>query len=270
VLKPFLLALALLLPAGTQAEPARTISELLNASGVDVSYGRLGDVMANGAGTVGLSIDATSAWRRAALAAFDGGLVIDQLVRALQARHTMEDFSAAASFFDSALGRRVTLAENAAQKITDEAMVKAEGGEILARLMQEDPARLALYRRMVEESGLLESALASTMSMNLAMVTGMQASGLLPYSMSQDEMIAMLNDQRGAIATELERSIYIQAAFTYAEISDADMQAYADFLTGPVGRDFYAALNIAISDVLNARARDFGEIFAELLQESAL
>ena len=262
MLKPFLLALALLLPAGTQAEPARTISELLNASGVDVSYGRLGDVMANGAGTVGLSIDATSAWRRAALAAFDGGLVIDQLVRALQARHTMEDFSAAASFFDSALGRRVTLAENAAQKITDDAMVKAEGGAILARLMQEDPARLALYRRMVEDSGLLESALASTMSMNLAMVTGMQASGLLPYS--------MLNDQRGAIATELERSIYIQAAFTYAEISDADMQAYADFLTGPVGRDFYAALNIAISEVLNARARDFGEIFAELLQESAL
>ncbi|MEX0969053.1 MAG: hypothetical protein WD046_01260 [Paracoccaceae bacterium] len=270
MLKPLLTALALLLPASLQAEPARNIAELLHASGVDVSYGTLGDVMANGASEVGLNIDAASAWRRAALTAFDGGLVIDQLVIALQSRHRMEDFSEAAAFFDSPLGRHVTLAENAAQKITDDGLVAAEGGAIMARLLSEDPARIALYRRMVEESGFLETALASTMSMNLAMVTGMQASGLMPFSMSQDEIIAMLNEQRGAIAAELERAIYIQTAFTYAEISDEDMEAYADFLTGPVGLGFYAALNVAISEVLNARARDFGEIFAELLQESAL
>lgn len=270
VLKLLFVILALALPASVLAEPARNMAELVHASGVDVSYGSLGNVMADGAAAAGIGIDEAAAWRRAALAAFDGGLVVDQIVRALEVRHSIEDFAAAAAFFDSPLGRRVTQAENAAQKDPDDERVAREGAEILNRLIAEDPARMALYQRMVDDSGLIDTALASTMSMNLAMVNGMQASGLMPFTMSQDEIVAMLNAQRDAIAAELQRAVYLQAAFTYVDISDLDMNAYADFLTGEVGLSFYAALNVAISAVLGDRAHDFGEIFAELLQESAL
>ena len=264
------LAAALLLPFGAQAEPARNFAELFHASGIDVAYGTIGDAMASGAGDLDLSIDQADAWRKAAMEAFDGGTVINQLITYFQAEHSIEDFSEAAIFFDSPLGRTMTAVENAAIHADNLQDVDAESTAILNRLMLDNATRLKLYQRMIDESGYLDAALASTLSINLAALNGMQASGLLPYEMSEGDMLALLDQQQDSIAANLEQAMYLQVAYTYDSISDADMAAYVEFLTSPPGIAFYQSMDVAAREVLITRARAFGELFAALLGESAL
>ena len=168
MIKSILLTVALLLPFGAQAEPARNFAELFHASGIDVAYGTIGDAMASGAGDLDLSIDQADAWRKAAMEAFDGGTVINQLITYFQAEHSIEDFSEAAIFFDSPLGRTMTAVENAAIHADNLQDVDAESTAILNRLMLDNATRLKLYQRMIDESGYLDAALASTLSINLA------------------------------------------------------------------------------------------------------
>jgi len=268
--KSILLATALLWPLSAQAEPARNFAELFHASGIDVAYGTVGDAMASGTADLGLSIDQSAAWRKAALAAFDGGIVVDQLVGYFQSNYSFDDFTEAALFFDSPLGRAMTQVENAAILLDDLERVDQEGAVILNQLLAENPTRMLQYRRMIEESGYLDAALASTLSINLAALNGMQTSGLLPFEMSEADMLALLDEQRDSISAELTRAMYIQVAFTYSSITDEDMVAYVDFLTGPAGLGFYNAMDVAASAVLIGRARAFGEMFTELLGQSSL
>ena len=270
MIKSILLAAALLLPFGAQAEPARNFAELFHASGIDVAYGTIGDAMASGAGDLDLSIDQADAWRKAAMEAFDGGTVINQLITYFQAEHSIEDFSEAAIFFDSPLGRTMTAVENAAIHADNLQDVDAESTAILNRLMLDNTTRLKLYQRMIDESGYLDAALASTLSINLAALNGMQASGLLPYEMSEGDMLALLDQQQDSIAANLEQAMYLQVAYTYDSISDSDMTAYVEFLTSPPGIAFYQSMDVAAREVLITRARAFGELFAALLGESAL
>lgn len=260
--------LALLMaPVMAAATPAQTYNELFRAAGIDSAYARFPESIADSLPQMGVPDAQRAAWERAAFLAFDSGVILEQMIAYLSASQDFAAFQGAAAFLDSPLGLRMTALEN-------DAMVQpnadAEGEAIIATLMAENPARLNILRQMVDDTDLVEMSVASALSMNLAVMSGMKASRLLPYDIDEAQMMALLDERRPVIRTQIERAYLVRAAYTYRNISDDDLNAYLAFLTGPTGRQLYAAINTASTTVLIGRARHFGALMAEFMAASDL
>ena len=143
-------------------------------------------------------------------------------------------------------------------------MVKTEGTEILAALIANEDPRLDQLSQLIEALAAVETGLAMATNLNHAVLSGMAASGRLPYSLSDAQISALVEGQRGMMRGAIQEQLFVSLAYTYQTLNDADMDAYIAFLQGDAGRNFYAHILFATEEIIEVRAKKFGHRLMDL------
>lgn len=180
--------------------------------------------------------------------------IVDNMANALSDAQ-LDELSA---YYSEGLGKRATELEIAAQQPGMEELVETEGLEIFQRLTDSKDERLLSYQRIVQSTMGLEVGTALGMNVLYAMLSGMMGSPQLPYSLTDEEILEIVNRQSEQIRAQLTAAIFVNIAYTYREMSIDDVDAYATFLESDVAQTFYSSMLKAIQSALLPRARAFG------------
>jgi regulator of RNase E activity RraB len=168
------------------------------------------------------------------------------------------EYDALEAYFSQGVGLRVTQAEKYAQSPENDAERAAETPAIIEDLLANNPERLDQIEQMIEAMDVVGSGTAMAMNLAYAMISGMASTGKLPGGMTDDQILMMLNARRDQIEAEVFNNTVLSAAFTYRDISNADMADYLDFLQSDLGRKLYSVMESAQVEVLTAASRKFG------------
>jgi hypothetical protein len=197
-------------------------------------------------------------WQEAARAHVRLTEAFDEIAARVAAALPDADVAEMERFFGSALGRRITALEVAAQAEPDRPESIAEGARLVAAMAAEDPERARAFADIERALGLIDGAVAAALNLNFAMVAGMVASGLMPAAPSDAEILELLQQDGDAARAEIGRRVLSRAAWTYRELPTAELRLYADFLGTPAARALYGAMEAAQLDVLSRQMRAFG------------
>lgn len=204
------------------------------------------------------------AWELAAEELFPKEDVLEEVVTMIDGAMKAHDIERAIGFFNTRLGKLVTQMEVEAQTGFDPQLVDAEGTRILENLIENDPARLELYTEMLDALSAVDIGVASAMNMNVAIYSGMSRSGQMQFQLSDAEILELVSSQHDQLRATIQQSVYVNTAFTYRDLSDADLRAYTDFLISEAGQGLYGAIHRATEDVYGRRAEQFGKRLMEL------
>jgi Uncharacterized protein conserved in bacteria (DUF2059) len=164
---------------------------------------------------------------------------------------------AGADFYASDLGQRLVAVENAAH-MADGKTKFAEGQTIVADLVAHDPDRLELLKAMSGAIGSEETGRKAIVEIQLRFMLAAMAAGAMPQGPSEDELRALLDGQARANAARTEMFEMISNAYTYRDISDADVAAYVAALKTPELRQVYEILNATQYQVMIERYEALG------------
>ncbi|AMY01094.1 DUF2059 domain-containing protein [Mesorhizobium ciceri] len=247
------------LMAGSQPASAQTLEEINKASGFHEMLAGLGPSIVAGI----KSVPGPEKVKEALSAAAEGAFDADRMEKAVEARMTGRlqpvDLTDLAAFFDSPLGRRVTALEIQASDPQAVGRKKIEGPKILGGLQAGDPARLALYRKIVDDTSAVDMAEAIALNMGYAMVSGMLAAAGQP--LSDQQIMVLVHKQAGNLREKAEKGIMEGNAFAYRDLSLDDLRLYAAFLASPAGSHYYDRMQTALGAVMTDEARSLGQRF---------
>ncbi len=162
------------------------------------------------------------------------------------------------AFFTSDLGQRVVGLEIEARRaFLDTALEEAARVAADDRFANRDP-KVALLQRFIEAGDLLEMNVAGALSGNLAFLTGMAETGVYGDAMPPDQLMSEVWAQEDQIRDDSSAWLYAYLGLAYAPLTEAELQAYIDFMESPAGQRLNAALFIAFDQVFRQVSHGLG------------
>ncbi|UVK47664.1 DUF2059 domain-containing protein [Mesorhizobium sp. AR07] len=256
------LALALCcLVSLTMAAPAQTVSEINKANGFHEMLTAIGPgfvaAVKSAPGTPPQKV------QDALAAAMEGAFDPDKMETAIESRMgdklSAKDLSDLASFYASPLGKQVTALEIQASTPRERERKTIEGPKILAELPSRDPARLALYRQIVDDLSAVDTGEAVALNMGYAMLSEML--GAAGKALPDDQIMALLRKQTEGLRRDIETDVMNTAAYSYRNLPLDDLKLYEAFLASPAGSHYYDQMQIALGAVMTDEVRSFGHRF---------
>jgi hypothetical protein len=172
-------------------------------------------------------------------------------------------------FYDSELGQRVLNAELAAAGEEEQAKMMADSAALLADLKNQ-PERLAVFQRI--DDNLQTSEIATTVGLALghAIAIGVAESQLQGGPEFRKKLINQISGMREPLKKAVRDQIMIGFAYTYRNIPDDDLTAYADFLGTEAVISTYAAVAAGMHKTFTARGHQIGTEFALYIKQKKI
>jgi hypothetical protein len=191
-----------------------------------------------------------------------------RLVEVLESRITDDEANAISGFYSTQLGRRIGHLDRALMGLEPAAQQRAlDKGSAMLDEMGEDSPRQQQFDEMLD---LVSADLAATMTAQSirGMLIGMSVAPQngdieIPWS----EIDAQLDAIMGTLEAEIAASQQAMLAFAYRELSDAELEAYLQFLRTPEARKFYSLAIVAIAGIGAEAMTAFGEALVTKLNE---
>jgi hypothetical protein len=271
----FALALASSFPpalAAQSQDPDATAHRLVIRSGLAVQLRGFAaqvdsEIRQNPAG---LDPRIVSSLSTAARQAFRADALQEDMTRRVTKKLTVADMQAALVWLETPLGRRITLAEELASATLDPQVLVA----FAERQAQRPPApeRAALIAELLSATQAVRAAQAAQEAMALGVATGMDSLQPREKRLGEAELRIRL---RQAMPPEQVRAILGQQlpliyAYTYRDVSDADLAAYVRFLRSASGKRYQDGVTGALIEGLARAGVRVGELAGEQQQKTAL
>lgn len=254
------LALTALLwtPPAFAAEPARAAA-MLRLLGFDTAIiGFVEEVKRTDPGLTSDNREFDTLRKAIADRIFQPEILFQAVAALVDGKFDDAEYDALEAYFSQGAGLRVTEAEKFAQSPENAGELEAETPGIIEDLLANNPERLDQIERMIEATDVVGSGTAMAMNLGYAMISGMASAGELPGGFTDDQILMMLNARRDQIEAEVLNNAVLSAAYTYRDISNADMADYLVFLQSDLGRKLYSVIENAQVEVLTAASRQFG------------
>ncbi|WP_343078809.1 hypothetical protein [Ostreiculturibacter nitratireducens] len=156
-------------------------------------------------------------------------------------------------FFTSDLGRRVTTLEVSARRAMLNQEVDDAARLALEEALAADDPRIDLVKDFIDAGDLIEANVAGGLNANLAFYRGLVEGGALPYGLSEEEILADVWGQEGAIREDTEDWLLSYLFLAYQPLADEDLKAYTEFSRTEAGvvlnRALFGAFDAMFSDV---------------------
>src|SRR6218665_269243 len=216
-------------PALAQAEAEFTTADLMQATALDTVFSQFGDTIAQTPQTEHLPVDADflGAWRDTALETFDAARLQAELAGMIEGRFTADEMADLARFFESEFGTHITRAERAVTELPVDGQIAArDAGIALLADLADDPRRIEqvdqamrLVGAEITRAMVGQSVRGMLMGMSMA---GRQGDIAVPW----EEIEAQLAQIMPAMNAEIESTQRAMMAYTYRDLSDAELDAY--------------------------------------------
>ena len=195
----------------------------------------------------------------AAEEAFRPELLQDAIARDVARRLQVEDMKAALAWLGTDLGRRITLAEEAASNTDDEAIAR-----YMQRLKETKPtaARVSLINEVIEATYAEDLAVRSMQAMALGVALGMDSTlpreRRLGMARIEKEVNAALPKEK--VKQELRATMAATSLYAYRELPDDDLRRYVEFLRSPGGKRYSDEMTQALMDALVRASVRLGQL----------
>ncbi|MER9230909.1 hypothetical protein NKI56_02175 [Mesorhizobium sp. M0622] len=251
-------ALLLGLVAATVAAPAQTIGEINRANGFHEMLMGIGPNIANGIKSIPepLPKNFHEAWSAAMEGSFDGARMETAVESQMADKLAAADLSDLATFYASALGKRVTALEIQSSGSEGKESKRTDGKRILAELPSKDPVRLELYRKIMDDISAVDTGEAMALNIGYAMFSGVLGAAGKP--LPDDQIMALVHRQYAKVRQTIEKNVMESAAYTYRDLPLEDLKLYSTFLASSAGHHYYDQMLTALSAVMAVEARSFG------------
>jgi len=170
------------------------------------------------------------------------------------------------AFLESELGRRMVAADMATATLDEPKIEKIMSGEIAA---SSTPERDALFDKLEQASRSTESTVQIFLSMGQAVAIGTAVGS------GRDRAAVATGARKSGEATraELEQNMRVPLrrylAYSYRDMSDADLKHLLAFLESPPGKRYVSAYVASLGAGFDAMGRRCGEQLGESLRELA-
>ncbi|MGL4235801.1 hypothetical protein [Tabrizicola sp.] len=225
--------------------------EVLRDEGLDYGKTMETDMFPSGGG---------AGWEATVSAIYDVRLLRARFNAALRAELASDPatMQSIMDFLASDLGQRVVGLEIEARRaFLDTATEEAARVAADDRAANRDP-KVALVRRFVEAGDLLEMNVAGALSGNLAYMKGMAETGAYGRAMPEDQIMSDVWAQEAQIREDTSSWLYAFLGLAYDPLTEAELQAYIDFMESPAGQRLNAALFVAYDKVFRKVSYDLG------------
>lgn len=268
MLRALLLALALLAPTSLfAAEP--TSGALMRQTGFDRLFQDFGTMLAISPRQHGVADERfLAAWEKCADAAFGDAALNQRLADRLGQSLTEAEMTGIGSFLASPLGLKLAGLERSTRDIAPDRQIEALAkGKTLYFVLPE--TRRARFDEVMQLSG-AEMSFAMLGESLRGMALGLHLSAKGDIALSWDEIDATVTAQLHGLEESLVDATRSTLAFTYAELSDEDLETYLDFLRAPATRKFYATAAAAIGEIMEETMFGIGQDVAARLSAVAI
>lgn len=263
LLAPMLALIVLAAPLHA-AERGR-VEAFLNVTGFDVALDSIALTASNASAMLGMPVDEFGDdWKRLAGQVFDTDVMRGIALDILEQTLSDDALTHAAGFYATDLGQRLVEAENASHLDGDTDAKQQQGREIVAGLVESGSGRLELIKRMnlaVNASG---SSVLALQEIQIRFLLAADAAGVIKLKVDADGLRAMMKSQEAGMRLSIQKSALAGAAFTYRDLSDDDMDAYAGALEQPLMRQVYELLNAVQYEIMAMRFEILATRMADL------
>jgi hypothetical protein len=269
MLRIFLLAVAFLC-APLQLHAAETGSAaLMRQIGFDTLFRDFGTTLSHSPRQHGVADERfLAAWEKTATAAFGTDDLNRKLQASLDSSLTDEEMSEIATFLGSPFGLRLAELERATQQIAPERQIETLAkGKTLYFVLPE--IRRAHFDEVMALSG-AEMTFSMLGESLRGMALGLHLSAKGDIDLAWDEIDAQVRTQLKGMQESLVDATRSTLAFTYEKLSDAELEAYLDFLRAPATKKFYATVTVAIGRIIEETMFDIGQDVAARLNAVAV
>ncbi len=244
---------ALLWAAALHAAEKERVEAFLDVTGFDVALDSIGLTAEDAATMLGIDPGTfADEWDSIAKDVFDTGKMRATAIGILQETLSDEDLAHAAAFYASPLGQRLVEVENAAHKAPD-AQKREKGEALVADMVKRGDERLGILRDLnaaVDESGV---AVRAVQEIQVRFLMAASEAGLLRRDLDEGALRAMMRETENELRLSMKESALANAAYTYREISDADLRAYLDALRQPRMQRVYELMNAVQWEIMGDR-----------------
>lgn len=269
LLRALLLALCTIWPSAAVAyDPHPASTALIEAIGLDNVFAQFGQTISTAPRASGIADQSFLAiWESAAPEAFGDQRLKARLQASLARTLRDDEVASVAAFLASPFGQRVTRLEQASQGMDTAAQLAAlaKGQTLYWRLSEQ---------RRVQFEGLLEL---SGAQLTFAVIGESLRGMALGLNLSSGDIETPWQEIDSAVRTELEgmkqsltEAARAALAFTYADLTDAELEAYLAFLRTPEARNFYAAATLAVGAIIRDTMVELGESVARRMRRVSI
>jgi hypothetical protein len=267
-------ASALLLPLHVQpllAQDTFTAERLMQVTGMNLIFDQFGESIATPSPGDGIPTDPAflKIWKTTALTVFDGAMLSAALETAMSDAFTPDEMRAFKDFYTADFGEHIVGLETAVSVLdpTSQAKVVAEGLALYEGL---DPSAT----RKVQIDELLKLAGADltgdlVRQSSRGVMIGMSLVHGGHIDIPWDEIDAQLEARMPAIEAEIRSYQQALAAYTYKDLTEAEIETYLAFLRSAPAQKLYSVYTSAVNQIVTAAMTKFGQKLAQSLTGQA-
>jgi hypothetical protein len=237
---------------------------LMRQIGFDVLFRDFGSTLALSPRQHGVGDERfLAAWEKCTSTAFAGDELNQRLQQGLNASLSDDEMASVGSFLASPLGLRLAGLERATREIAPERQIETLAkGKTLYFVLPE--TRRARFEEVMTLSGADVTFTMLGESLR-GMAMGLHLSAKGDIALSWDEIDAEVQGKLAGLRESLVDATRSTLAFTYAELTDEELESYLEFLRAPATRKFYAAVTAAIGRIIEETMFDIGQDVAARL-----
>ena len=249
MLRVLIVAMALFCAPLPVVAAEATAADLIRQIGFDTLFRDFGTTLATSPRQHGVADERfLVAWETSASNAFGSGELNRRLQQSLAARLTQAEMQQIGDFLASPLGLRLAGLERATRRIAPDRQIETLAKGKTLYLVLPDTRRARFEEVMQLSSSDMAFAMLNQSLRGMAM--GLRLSGSGDIDVSWDEVDREVQARLTGLHESLVDATRATLAFTYAELSAPELEAYLDFLRRPATRRFYATATAAIGQII--------------------
>lgn len=269
MLRALVLALSLILAPLPLAAAEPTSATLMRQVGMDTLFRDFGATLARSPRQHGVGDERfLAAWEKSTGAAFRDDALNHRLAARLEEDLSEAELAGIGGFLASPLGLRLAGLERLTREIAPERQLAALAKGKTLYFVAPEPRRARLHEVMQLSGAEMSFAMLGESLRGMAL--GLHLSSKGDIALSWEEIDASVSARLAGLEESLADATRSTLALTYADLSDADIDLYLDFLRTPATRKFYATLTRAIGEIIEETMFGIGEDVAARLAAVAI
>ena len=241
------------------------IEAFLTTTGFDVALESIALASASAPKMLGVDPDGFgSQWTRLTEEVFDTEEMHETAVSILEQTLSDEALTHAVDFYASDLGQRLVEAENAAHMIEDDGQKQLEGQAIASDLVKSGSSRIESFKRMNRAIDSTETAVRAFQEIQVRFLLAASAAGVIDLQLDAEGLREMMKLSEPEMRRSMQISSLANAAYTYQDFSDEDVDAYTEALEQPLMQEVYELLNAIQYQIMAMRFEVLAARMAEL------
>ncbi|MEM6586881.1 MAG: DUF2059 domain-containing protein [Pseudomonadota bacterium] len=254
--------LVLALPA--KAADRANVEAFLKITGFDVALAAIAHSADHAPALLGQdAADFGPEWVQISEEVFDAPHMQKMAVDILSETLTNEHLHHAAEFYASDLGQRLVEVENASHATEDRDVKRSEGQRLLKKI-DASSERMTALLRLMDAVDTSDQSVRAVQEVMVRFLMAASHTGALGYTIDEDTLRELMRSDEAAMTADMEEGGRANAAYTYRDISDQDLAAYADALEHPLMQEVYELMNAVQYEIMANRFETLAVRMADL------